>query len=229
MNTNTYDYGDQIQSMYFGPTDIVFRSAPVGVAGATPSFTDILKIRTDQTSPIFGSVFPAIDNVSYLGYSGLRWKEIFCANGTINTSDARVKTDVRPLTDNEVAASKDLAKEIGAFKFLSAMTEKGDKAREHIGMTVQRAIEIMRLHDLDPMTYGFICYDKWDDEYEDVSAVPSWNLNSETGDLVQGPNKSEETRKLVKKAGDLYSFRTEQLLLFIARGFDARLSALESA
>jgi hypothetical protein len=31
-----------------------------------------------------------------------------------------------------------------------------------------------------------------------------------------------------RAAGDAYGFRTDQLLLFIARGFDARLTALEA-
>jgi hypothetical protein len=227
INDNTYDYGDVIQSIYFGPQDITFRSAPSGTAGTTPTFTDILKIRTDSTSGAFRSVFPAVDNVSNLGFSGLRWKEIFCANGTINTSDARVKTEVKELTVAEIAASKDLAKEIGAYKFLESVAKKGDAARTHIGMTVQRCIEIMTQHGLDPVAYGFICHDQWDDEYEDVSAVPSWVEDPETGELVQGPDKEPAHQKLVKKAGDLYSFRTEQLLLFIARGFEARLAALE--
>lgn len=229
INANTYDYGDYIQSIYFGPQDITFRCAPAGTAGATPSFTNILNIRTDTTNPSYRAVFPATDNVSNLGVGGLRWKEIFCANGTINTSDARVKTEVRQLNESEIASAKVLAKEIGAYKFLDSVAEKGDSARTHIGMTVQRAIEIMEQHGLDPLAYGFICHDQWEDEYEDVPAVPSWVEDPETGDLIQGPDKEPAQRKRVKEAGDMYSFRTEQLLLFIARGFEARLSALEAA
>jgi len=229
MQSNTYDYGDQIQSVYFGPQDITFRCAPVGTAGATPTFTNILNIRTDSTNPSFRAVFPSVDNVSNLGLGGFRWKEIFSANGTINTSDARVKTEVRQLSDPEIAAAKDLAREVGAYKFIESVAQKGDAARTHIGMTVQRCIEIMEHHGLDPVAYGFICYNQWEDEYEEVSAVPSWVEDPETGELVQGPDKKPAHQKLVRKAGDLYSFRTEQLLLFIARGFEARLSALETA
>ena len=227
INDNTYHITDVIQSIYFGPGDITFRAAPSGTAGATPTLTNILNIKTDSTSGSYRAVYPATDNVSNLGVSGLRWKEIFCANGTINTSDARVKTEVRELTVAEIAASKDLAKEIGAYKFLESVAKKGDAARTHIGMTVQRCIEIMEHHGLDPVAYGFICYDQWEDEYEEVSAVPSWIEDPETGELVQGPDKEPAHRKLTREAGDLYSFRTEQLLLFIARGFEARLSALE--
>jgi hypothetical protein len=227
MQSNTYDYADQIQSMYFGPQDITFRTAPVGVAGATPSFVNILSIRTDAGNPSYRAVFPVVDNVSNLGVSGLRWKEIFCANGTINTSDARVKTEVRDLTAAELAAAKDLAKAVGGFKWLSSVAEKGESARTHIGMTVQRAMEIMQSHGLDPLAYGFICYDEWDDEFVDHPAVYHQATN-EAGEVVQGEVKDPAWREQTRKAGNSYGFRSDQLVLFIVRGLEARLSALES-
>lgn len=125
---------------------------------------------------------------------------MFAATGTINTSDVRHKTDVRELTSAEVAAAKDLAREVGGFKFLKAVAEKGVAARLHIGMTVQRAVEIMESHGLDPLAYGFICHDSWAADAEEQ-----------------------------REAGDRYGFRPDELLLFVARGFEARLTALEDA
>lgn len=266
-NTNTYHIGDAIQSIYYGPQDITFRSAPVGVAGATPTFTNIVNIRTDQTNPSFAAVFPAVDNVSNLGLGGFRWKEIFAANGTINTSDARKKTEVISFKDAEIEAAKALSKEIGVFQFLDSVAKKGDEARKHIGMTVQRAIEIMQSHGLDPFNYSFICYDKWDDEfiehpaiYEQViveeaeyETLPAWDepvtetlvidgkkaqisrtihhpkqmkliKDSVIGD---GPVLQEAWKEQTRVAGDSYGFRMDQLLAFIARGIEARLSELE--
>lgn len=110
---------------------------------------------------------PAVDNTYNLGSAAKGWKELFCDNGIINTSDARLKTPIQYFSDKEIAASKVLAKEIGSFKFLQAVKEKGDKARTHIGVTVQRVIEVMELFGLDPMAYGFICYDEWGDAFED--------------------------------------------------------------
>ncbi|MCB0792454.1 MAG: tail fiber domain-containing protein [Flavobacteriales bacterium] len=43
------------------------------------------------------SVTPASDNAITLGLSTLRWTSVYAVNGTINTSDARDKTDVRDL------------------------------------------------------------------------------------------------------------------------------------
>ena len=142
---------------------------------------------------------PSPDGSKTLGRSVNRWSVVYAVTGTINTSDAREKTAVLPLTAAEIAAARDLAREIGTYQWLASVAEKGaDKARRHVGLTVQRAIEIMESHGLEPMRYGFICYDEW-------------------GASVDGD------------AGDRYSFRYDQLNLFIARGLEARITALEEA
>jgi hypothetical protein len=178
---------------------------------------------------------PNSNNNRTLGTDAARWSEVFAVNGTINTSDARVKTEVRPLDERELAAAKQLAKEIGAFKFLDAIAAKGDAARTHIGMTVQRAIEIMESHDLNPFAYGFICYDEWGDQfehYEEVQEQPAQDaVFDAAGNMIKPPVEyrpySAAHDVLVTEAGNQYGFRADQLLLFIARGFEARLSALE--
>lgn len=163
-----------------------------------------LRITTTATTPYD-------DNTNSLGTGSERWTTVYAATGTINTSDAREKTAIAPLAERELAASVAMAREIGTFRFLAAVKEKGDAARLHVGLTVQRAMEIMKAQGLDPFAYAFICHDRWDDSFEEVRGK-------------HGPTK--RLRRL-QKAGDRYGFRTDELLLFIARGFDARLSALE--
>lgn len=141
---------------------------------------------------------PWEDNAKTLGGSGNRWSTVYAATGTINTSDAREKTPVEPMSSAEIEAAKGLAREIGTFRWLASIESKGDNARFHVGLTVQRAIEIMESHDLDPFSYGFMCFDEWE---------------------------ADEDRE----AGDRYSFRVDQLNLFIARGLEARITALEAA
>lgn len=179
-----------------------------------------------------GIVRPGGNNTQSLGSASYRWSTVYAGTGTINTSDAREKTRVRPLTLSEIAAAKQLASEIGAFQFLSAVADKGDLAREHIGMTVQRAIEIMESHGLDPFNYGFICYDAWEkqtlehpDSYEQIQMPETETEPARTGNgaLI----KAAWTETLLE-AGDRYSFRSDELLLFVARGFEARLAALEA-
>lgn len=164
--------------------------------------------------------YPSTDNYMRLGGGGNRWSLLYVASGTINTSDAREKTAVRPLTTNEIGAAKALAQEIGAYQFLSAIEAKGEGARDHIGMTVQRAIEVMESFGLDAFAYGFICYDAWD-ETPAVMSEPGEDDDPETFEPTEVTPAAP--------AGDRYSFRPDELLMFLARGFEARLSALEAA
>lgn len=163
------------------------------------------------------NVFPNTDNAKTLGAAGNRWSTVYAGTALINTSDARQKTQVTPLTEDEIKASKDLAAEIGTFQFLSAIEQKGQFARFHVGMTVQRAIAIMESYGLDPLRYGFICHDKWE-----RSEIAFDALTDEANNVI------EPKRVFVTEAGEQYGFRPDELMLFIARGFDARLKALEN-
>ena len=156
-----------------------------------------------------GNMNPVPDNTRTLGTSSLRWSVVYAATGTINTSDAREKTAVGPLDKYELEAAIELAASIGAYRWISAIDTKGDGARLHIGLTVQQAISIMQSHGLDPFRYGFICYDEWSEQPEVV----------EDG-VVTEPYRA---------AGDRYSFRMDELCLFIARGHDERLRRIEQA
>lgn len=158
-----------------------------------------------------GHTEPGVDNVQTMGSASLRWSVVYAGTGTINTSDAREKTDVAPLTTDELAAAADLARAIGTYQWLESVQLKGADARHHAGLTVQQAIAIMQAHGLDPFRYGFICFDEWAEQLEQV--------DEETGEVTQA----------YRPAGDRYSFRHDELLLFIARGFAARLDALETA
>lgn len=199
----------------------IWQYAASGTAGATFSFTTLLTLGTA------GDLKPGSDNTQPLGGASNRFSVVYAGTGTINTSDAREKTEVSPMTEGEIAASKQLAAAVGTFRFLSAVAEKGDRARMHIGMTVQHAIEIMTANDLDPMAYGFICHDRWPD-----STIPARTEPRKTGLFnAQGEEITEQVEiepARVVKGGDRYGFRTDELLLFLARGFDARLAAMES-
>lgn len=111
---------------------------------------------------------PETDNVIDLGTSSQRFNDAYVANGVTTTSDARDKTELRPFTNAEIEASKELAREIGFWKWLSRVEDKGEAARDHCGLTVQSVIAIMEKHGLDPFGYGFIMWNNWDEQSEDV-------------------------------------------------------------
>jgi hypothetical protein len=150
-----------------------------------------------------GNIAHSTDNAYSFGTASQRASVVYAASGTINTSDAREKTSVTALAASEIQAAKLLAAEIGTYQWLASIEAKGEDARKHIGMTVQRAIEVMESCGLDPFGYGFICFDEWAE------------VETEDGETTQ-------------EAGNRYSFRPDELLFFIARGFEARLAALEA-
>lgn len=148
------------------------------------------------TGPSAGGAYLfGADNAYAFGSPASRATTIYAASGAVSTSDARTKTAVLPLSEAEVAAASDLVREVGTYRFLHALAGKGDAARVHAGLTVQRAVEVLAGHGLDPFRYGFICRDAWSE-----------------GDAPR----------------DLLGFRTDELLLFLARGLDARIAALEA-
>ena len=176
-----------------------------------------------------GSGGAARDNIIPLGSAGRRWSVLYAGTGSINTSDAREKTPVDGFTADELNAAKQLSKEIGTYKFLSAVAKKGDDARKHIGMTVQRAIEIMEANNLDPFAYGFICYDAWEEKTVDHAAVEAKDAEyDEEGNVISEAVEAKDAyTEVVQEAGDRYSFRPDEMLFFIARGLEARIEALE--
>ncbi|CAM4231352.1 glycosyl hydrolase family 28-related protein [Bordetella muralis] len=187
--------------------------------------TDASTIATDEVFEIAritgGGFRPGVDNSRQLGSAAYRWSEVYAATGAINTSDARLKTEVTPLSSAEIVCAQALAREIGWYKWLKQVADKGSDARRHFGMTVQRAIEVFRSHDLDPYAYGAICYD----EYEAEPEVKY--TDDETGEAT--------VVRPARPAGDVYSFRWDELGAFIMRGVVAaqddlasRVAALEA-
>ncbi|RQR87628.1 MULTISPECIES: tail fiber domain-containing protein [unclassified Burkholderia] len=167
-------------------------------------------------------VLPSSSNTFSLGSASGLYTSVWAASGTVNPSDARLKSDVRAFSDAEISASQAIGEALGIYQFLASIAEKGaDAARLHSGMTVQHAIEIMEAHGLEPMRYGFICHDEWDAREEvldedGVTVIPA------------------------RDAGDLYSFRYSELLVFVMAGavakqkadalaFEGRIAALEAS
>ena len=73
-----------------GNTSAVYFSLPLG------SLTGDGQLNPDSAQlSIKATTFPQADNTYTMGKSGYKWKEIWSNNGTIQTSDARKKTDVQ--------------------------------------------------------------------------------------------------------------------------------------
>ncbi len=227
--------------------------------GHVLSISNIDTQTASESAPLFkftgfggfsaGSVTPMVDNRSTVGNASAAYATLYARTGTINTSDARLKCDLRYLTSAEIAAARDIARAIGVYRWRDAVECKGEGAREHIGPTVQRAIEIMQAHGLDPFNYGFICHDTWEQQtvehpaVEARPAIPATDAAPEVldtfGDVITPAVLASEGfpavearaayTEVVLEAGDRYAFRYDELAMFIAAGQEARLAALEAA
>ena len=149
-----------------------------------------------------------VDNASSLGTSSTRWSEIFAGTGTINTSDERDKASI-------VAPDEALMRAWGkvnfrVFQFKDAVEKKGSEARLHVGVIAQQVIDAFASEGLDATRYGLLCYDKWDDEYEDVEVIDEPEVVAEDGTVT--PAKTHVEHRLVTPAGDRYGIRYEEAL-----------------
>ncbi|WP_247636328.1 DUF2793 domain-containing protein [Methylobacterium sp. 37f] len=200
----------------------VARFGPDGNLGLGTSATLTTKLG------VAGIIAHTADNTWSLGTPALRAAVLYAGTGAINTSDAREKTPVVPLAEAEIAAARALAREIGTFRFLEALARKGAGARRHVGLTVQRATAILEAHGLDPFAYGFLCRDAWP-AVPPRPAIPASTAEVDAAGAEIVAAVPAEDAVPGRAAGERYGFRTDELLLFLARGLEARLTALEAA
>lgn len=139
---------------------------------------------------------PVLDGLTSLGGPSARWTTVYAFTGTINTSDAREKQQVRQLSEKERAVANRLKSSIRAFKFNSSVEEKSQGARIHFGVIAQDVISAFESEGLDAFDYAMICHDKWDEQPDIVD---------DDGSVI----------RQYTPAGDRYGVRYEELLSFI--------------
>lgn len=151
---------------------------------------------------------PGADNSQTLGSSSNRWSIVYAGTGTINTSDARDKQWRGAMLPAEMAAAKRIAADLGFYKWLAVIAERGEAAaRLHFGVRAQAVWAIMADEGLvDPLDgdgrpgatpYAFLCWDEWDD--------------------AEGEPASR------------FGLRLDQLALFLIAAQEQRLLAIEAA
>ncbi|HGP0980353.1 TPA: phage tailspike protein [Klebsiella aerogenes] len=201
------------------------------------------------TSAFFG---PRTDNNIDFGSGAFRPKQYWGVNSSIATSDADHKTEPRLIYDAEVDAFYEIGQLPWVWQWLLKYQAEGDGARLHSGPTVQAAIAVMEKHGLDWRNYSAFCFNQWDAQDE---VVETWDdiyetipkaraLYDESGACIQEeipehkvlvtPAGSRVVSEAVE-AGQVYSFRKEELILWVLRAtiekqknIESRLAALES-
>ncbi len=167
----------------------------IGAVNTAPSRRVI--VTNDQLSP-------EIDNSMVLGRSSGRWSSVYAVTGTINTSDAREKTTITPLSEALGRVAARIKAGIGAFQWLEAIERKGtDRARIHIGVTAQAVEAAFEAEGLDPRRYALFCEDVLTEEVEiepprfDAEGKIASPGRSETRPILE-PDGTPKTRKGVR-------------------------------
>ena len=148
---------------------------------------------------------------SNLGRGSSRWGTIYATDGTIDTSDENEKQSIDEIPE---AVFRAWAKvRFCQFQFNDAVAEKGQNARLHVGVIAQRVKDAFESEGLDAFRYGLLCFDEWDDMYEEEIVVDAEeHVDEETGETV--PAQTHVERRLVTPAGSRYGIRyTEALAL----------------
>jgi len=206
-----------------------------GAAGVSGAIDGILEGSAGQTGLAFytgtgttvserlrltstGVLRPATDNTQTLGAAANRWSTVFAGTGTINTSDEREKQDIAALDEAEQRVAVALKGLVKKFRFRDAVAEKGESARIHIGVIAQEVIAAFSSEGLDPMRYGIICYDEWDEQVIEHQALydyrPTGEIN-EGCEEIYSRTMVREARTEVRPAGNRYGVRHDELLAFI--------------
>lgn len=129
-----------------------------------------------------------------LGSASRAWSGGFTQSAFTVISDARDKTEPLIISDALLDAWSEV--DFVQFQYLDRIEEKGaDSARWHFGIIAQRAKEAFERHGIDAHRYGFLCFDSWDDVYEE---------------------DANGSRKLITPAGSRYGIRYEEVLILEA-------------
>ena len=206
---------------------------------ANEDSTSLIYIDSDEVKT--KTLSPYSTNTYSLGKSGAIWSNIYAGNGTIQTSDERLKDNIADIPEAVMRAWGKV--KFQQFQFKDAIAKKGANARIHVGAIAQRVIEAFQSEGLDARRYGLLCWDSWKDEYteervevepkviKEVKVVDSEAVYNEirhedgiVEKVLVSPEKSHmekavvkeavyrTERKLLRTAGEQYSLRYEQCL-----------------
>lgn len=150
------------------------------------------------------------------------WKNIYSQNAVTVVSDARHKTEISELTEQELQCAIACSKLYRKYKLNAAVDEKGvNTARYHVGVIAQEIVQCFTDHGLDWRKYGIITYEKWD-------AIEAVEYQAATYD-ENGQELTPEVQAVEgRAAGEIYMVRYDELNCFINAGLEYRLSKIEA-
>ena len=113
-----------------------------------------LSSKTGELRP-GGHIKPMADAAYDLGTLAYRFKTVYAESGSIETSDANLKQDIKPIDPSLKNATKQIAFKL--YRLKSAVSEKGEGARYHAGVIAQDVHDVFVKNGVDPFKYGVLC------------------------------------------------------------------------
>jgi len=121
-----------------------------------------------------GQWLPSVDNTQRIGAAGQRLLEIYCSNATINTSDARDKTDIR---DSDLGLSFIERLRPVAFRWINGHNEVKVLEPEDTENSIPAVLEITPIPGIRSH-YGFLAQEvKQALDAEGVADFAGWTLD----------------------------------------------------
>jgi len=135
------------------------------------------------------------DNAVDLGYSSVRWDDIYATNGTIQTSDRNEKQDIEELSEAEQRVAVVAKGLMRKFRWIDSVAEKGDNARTHFGIIAQDLQDAFTAEGLDASDYAMFTSNTW------------WELDGETYETEEeAPEGATEKTRLGVRYNQLLAF-----------------------
>lgn len=146
-----------------GSSQMVIYNNNVGIGVTNPN----VRLEIGGGSSL-ARVIPAINNQGYIGDSQHRWQAIYATNGTIQTSDIREKTGIKP-----TELGLDFINDLNPVSYKWIEGERLDASkdeRNHQGLIAQEVAETLEKHGVDKNKFGGLDIQKTD-EYDDFHAM----------------------------------------------------------
>ena len=153
----TFNSGAQGKLTGVYPNDVINSGSNIqtGTFGTLKATTaNITSVTTNNLVAAAGGnyIAPGADNTTSFGLSNLRWTTLYATNGTINTSDRRLKKDILPISDAAIRAWSKV--NFVQYRF------KDNPKLTHCGVIAQDIIAAFESEGLNALDYGLVSYDK---------------------------------------------------------------------
>lgn len=126
----------------------------------------------DRAATVYG-LMPAQDNTLKLGYSNLRWTDVYSSNAYIQTSDKNEKYDIEALGDQAKSF-------IMALKPSSFRVTYGTSNRKHYGLIAQDVKHAMDDLGIDSCDFaGYIAFEK-----QENREITTKKIDDESGEEI---------------------------------------------